>query len=449
MTIQLSDHFTYKRLLKFVFPSIVMMIFTSIYGVVDGFFVSNYAGKTAFASVNLIMPFIMITSGLGFMFGTGGSALVSLKLGQQEEEQANRYFTMIVYATTIFGTLLSVLGFIFTPQIARLLGATDSMLENCVIYGRINMIFNVPFMLQNLFQSFFITAEKPKLGLYTTIAAGVANMVLDLLFVGIIPWGIVGAAIATGISQCIGGIYPIIYFFRKNDSRLKLVKTRMEMNVICKAAGNGASELMTNISSSLISMLYMVQLLNYYGENGVATYGVLMYVQYIFIAIYFGYTIGSAPVISYHYGAQNESELQNLFKKSYLLIIISGIALTLIANLACGTIASIFVGYDKELLELTIYAFKLFSLMFFPAGINVMTSSFFTALNNGKVSATISFMRTLVFQAGSILLLPLLLGKDGIWLSCVCAEVLALFISLYCILSFNNEYHYYKKKKCD
>lgn len=446
MTIQLSDHFTYKRLLRFVFPSIIMMVFTSIYGVVDGFFISNYAGKTAFASVNLIMPFIMITSGLGFMFGTGGSALVSLKLGQKEDENANRYFTMIVYATVIFGSILSILGFIFTPQIARILGATDAMINDCIIYGRINMVFNVPFMLQNLFQTFFITAEKPKLGLYTTVAAGVANMILDFLFVGILPWGVVGAAAATAISQCIGGFYPIIYFMRKNDSRLKLVKTNIEFNIVGRAAGNGSSELMSNISSSLISMLYNIQLLKYFGENGVATYGVLMYVQFIFVAIYLGYTIGCAPIISYHYGAQNQSEVQNLFKKSYILICISGIILTILANLASGTIASIFVGYDAELYELTVHAFTLFSLMFAPAGLNVMTSSLFTALNNGKVSAAISFLRTLLFQSSSILLLPLLIGKDGIWLACVTAEIFALFVSIYCLFTFEKDYHYFQKR---
>lgn len=446
MKIQLSDHFTTKRLLRFVLPSIVMMVFTSIYGVVDGFFVSNYAGKTAFASVNLIMPFIMITSGLGFMFGTGGSALVSMKLGQQEKEKANQYFTMIVIATCIFGTILSIFGYIFTPQIARLLGATDEMMWACVVYGRINMAFNVPFMLQNLFQAFFITAQKPKLGLYTTVASGVANMVLDFLLVGVIPWGVVGAAIATAISQCIGGFFPIIYFLRKNDSLLQLVKTKLDWHAIGKAAGNGSSELMSNISSSLISMLYNLQLMKYYGENGVASYGVLMYVQYIFVAIYLGYTIGSSPVISYHYGAENKSEVQNLFKKSYFLVIGAGIILTISARLAAPIISSIFVGYDLQLKQLTQHAFSLFSFMFAPAGINILTSAFFTALNNGKVSAAISFIRTLLFQSCAILLLPLFIGKDGIWLAAVTAEILALCVSLFFLISLKDEYHYFPEK---
>lgn len=444
MTIQLSDHFSTKRLLRFVFPSIIMMVFTSIYGVVDGFFVSNYAGKTAFAAVNLIMPFIMITAGLGYMFGTGGSALVSMKLGQQEKEKANQYFSMIVLATIILGTIISILGFIFTPQVSRLLGASDEMMNDCVIYGRINLAFNMPFMLQYLFQTLFITAEKPKLGLYTTIAAGVTNMILDYVLVGLIPLGVIGAAAATAVSQCVGGFFPLIYFLRKNDSLLQLVPTKIEVKPILKAAGNGSSELMTNISSSLISMLYNLQLMKYYGENGVAAYGVLMYVQFVFIAIYTGYTIGSSPIISYHYGADNRPEIQNLFKKSFLLIGISGVILTLTAHLAAPLISSIFVGYDIELKQLTEHAFSMFSYMFLPAGFNILSSAIFTALNNGKVSAAISFIRTLVFQSTAVLFLPLIIGKDGIWLSALTAEVLALCVSLYFIFSMKDEYHYFK-----
>lgn len=443
MTIQLSDHFTTKRLLRFVLPSIVMMVFTSIYGVVDGFFVSNYAGKTAFASVNLIMPFILITAGIGFMFGTGGSALVSMKLGQQDKEKANRYFSMIVITTILLGIIISIFGFIFTPQVARLLGATDDMMHDCVIYGRINIAFNMPFMLQNLFQTFFITAEKPKLGLYTTIAAGVSNMILDWILVGIIPLGVVGAASATAVSQCIGGFFPLIYFIRKNDSLLQLLPTKLKISPILKAAGNGSSELMSNISSSLIAMLYNLQLMKYYGENGVATYGVLMYVQFIFIAIYMGYTIGSSPIISYHYGANNIDEIQNLFKKSYLIIGSAGIILTLTARLAAPIISSIFVGYDAELQQLTEYAFKISSFMFLPAGFNILSSAIFTALNNGKVSAVISFIRTLLFQSCAILLLPLFIGKDGIWLAAATAEVLALCVSIFFLVSLKDEYHYF------
>lgn len=442
MKIQLSDHFTLTKLLRFVFPSIMMMVFTSIYGVVDGFFVSNYAGKTAFASVNLIMPFIMITSGLGFMFGTGGSALVSMKLGEKDADTANRYFSMITIATCVFGTLLSVFGFLFTPQIARILGASEDMMQDCIIYGRINMVFNVPFMLQNLFQSFFITAEKPKIGLYTTIASGVANIILDFVFIGIFSWGVIGAAIATAISQCIGAFYPIYYFIRKNDSLLQLHYVKMESKPIIKAATNGASELMSNISSSIVSMLYNLQLMKYYGKDGIAAYGVIMYVQFIFTAIYLGYTIGCAPIISYHYGAQNTKELHNLFKKSFSIMTLLGICLSLLARFSSSRIASLFVGYDPQLMRLTMQAFALYALGFAPASINIMSSSFFTALNNGKISACISFFRTFLFQVGAILLLPFLFGKEGIWLSACIAELCTLLISLTSLCISNKEYHY-------
>lgn len=442
MTIQLKDHFTYSKLLRFVFPSIIMMIFTSIYGVVDGFFVSNYVGKTGFAALNLIMPFIMITSGIGFIFGTGGSALVSLYLGRKEEETANRYFTMMIWITILIGSLTSTLGFIYMKQIALLLGATENMLADCILYGRINMVFNVPFMLQSLFQSFFITAQKPKLGLYTTVAAGVGNMVFDFLLVGVFPLGIAGAAFATGISQCIGGLFPIFYFARKNSSLLKIVKTRLELSPILKAAGNGASELMSNISSSLVSMLYNWQLMKYYGENGIAVYGVLMYVQFVFVAIFIGYTVGSSPVVSYHYGAENFEEVKNLRRKSYTLILFGGIAITALCMLTSPTIARIFVGYSEELLSLTRHAFSLYGYTFLFAGFNILTSAFFTALNNGRISAVISFLRTLVFQSGAVLLLPHLFGKDMIWLSTCIAEIGALCVSLYFLISNRDVYHY-------
>ena len=442
MKIQLSDHFTFSKLLRFVFPSIMMMVFTSIYGVVDGFFVSNYAGKTAFASVNFIMPFIMITSGLGFMFGTGGSALVSMKLGEKDNATANRYFSMITIATCVFGGILSLFGYIFTPQIARVLGASEEMMQDCIVYGRINMVFNVPFMLQNLFQAFFITAEKPKIGLYTTVASGLANMVLDFVFIGIFSWGVTGAAAATAISQCIGAFYPIYYFTRKNSSLLHLSFVKMERKPVIRAATNGASELMSNISSSIVSMLYNLQLMKYYGQDGIAAYGVIMYVQFIFTAIYLGYTIGSAPIISYHYGAQNTKEVHNLFKKSYSIMITLGICLFIIARLSSSFIASIFVGYDKNLMLLTTQAFSLYALAFAPAGINIMSSSFFTALNNGKISAAISFFRTFLFQTGAILLLPIFFGKDGIWLSAFFAEICTLLISLSCLVTSNKNYHY-------
>ena len=430
MKVNLSDHFTYRKLLNFVLPSIVMMVFTSIYGVVDGLFVSNYAGKTAFAAINLVMPFIMVLGGMGFMIGTGGTALVAKVLGEEEKKEANRYFSMMVLVTLLLGVALSVVGVIFMRPVSRLLGATEAMMDDCVLYGRIVIAFTFTFMLQNVFQSFLIVAEKPKLGLAVTVAAGVTNMVLDALFVGGFGWGIAGAAVATGLSQCVGGILPLIYFLRPNNSLLRLCKTRLELRPILKACGNGSSELMSNISSSFVSMLYNFQLMRFAGEDGVSAYGVLMYVQFIFVAIYVGYAVGSAPIVGFHYGAKNHDELKNLLRKSTLLMASSGVVLTILAMVLAGPLAKIFVGYDQGLYDLTRHAFRVFAYSFLLAGFNIFASSFFTALNNGVVSAAISFLRTLIFQTASVLLLPLVLGVDGIWWAIFAAEVFASLISV-------------------
>lgn len=440
--IQLSDHFTYRKLLQFVLPSIVMMVFTSIYGVVDGLFVSNYAGKTAFASINLVMPFIMVLGGIGFMIGTGGTALVSKVLGEGDREQANRYFSMMVLFTVLVGAVLTAIGIVFMEPVARFLGATPEMLEDCVLYGRIVNAFTAAFMLQNVFQSFLIAAEKPKLGLAATVAAGVMNMVLDALFVAVFHWGIAGAAIATGISQCVGGLFPLLYFLRPNTSKLRLVRTKLELQPILNACGNGSSELMSNISSSIVSMVYNFQLLRYLGEDGVSAYGVLMYVQFIFIAIDIGYSIGCAPIVGFHYGAQNHAELKNMLKMSTRLMCASGLVLTILARVLAAPLAKIFVGYDEGLYTLTCHAFRLFSFAFLFAGFNIFASSFFTALNNGLISAAISFLRTLVCQTSSVLLLPLLFDVDGIWYAITAAEIFATTISVIFLFAKRKKYQY-------
>ncbi len=440
--IQLSDHFTYGRLLRFVLPSIVMMVFTSIYGVVDGFFVSNFAGKTAFASINLVMPFIMVLGGMGFMIGTGGTALVSKVLGEGDEARANRYFSMMILFTLGLGAVLSALGVALMPQVARLLGATDEMLADCVLYGRIVTGFTVAFMLQNVFQSFLIAAEKPKLGLIVTVAAGVTNMVLDAVFVGVFRWGVAGAAIATGLSQAVGGILPLIYFLRPNKSPLHLRATRLEARAILQACGNGSSELMSNISSSLVSVLYNFQLLRYLGEDGVSAYGVLMYVQFVFVAIDIGYAIGSAPIISFHYGAGNHAELKNMLRKSSILMALSGVVLSVLSYLGAVPFSHIFVGYDEGLMALTIHAFRLLSPSFLLAGFCIFISSFFTALNNGLISAIVSFLRTLVFRTGCVIIMPMFWDVDGIWWSMLTADALAFVVSVAFVIAKRKKYHY-------
>lgn len=442
MRIQLSDHFTYKKLLRFVLPSIIMMVFTSIYGVVDGLCVSNFVGKTPFAAINLIMPFVMIFGGIGFMFGTGGSALVAKTLGEKQPEKANRYFTMMVWVTLIVGIIISIIGVVFMRPISILLGADEAMLEDCVIYGRIIIAFNTAFMLQNLFQSFLIAAEKPRLGLVATLAAGCTNMILDVLFVGVFRFGVAGAAIATGISQCVGGIIPLIYFIRPNDSLLHLTRARLEWRPILAASANGSSELVSNITASIVGMLYNFQLLEYAGQDGVAAYGVLMYVEFIFVAIFVGYSIGSAPIISYHYGAENHTELQNMLHKSLLLMLGGGILMLVAAQALAGPLAHLFVGYDKVLFDMTVHGFRIFSVFVLFVGFNIFASSFFTALNNGGVSAAISFLRTFVFKFSAVLLMPMLFDLDGIWWATVVAEVLAFIISAVFILCKRKKYQY-------
>ena len=442
MHIQLSDHFTYKKLLRFTMPSIIMMIFTSIYGVVDGFFVSNFVGKTPFAAVNFIMPFLMILGALGSMFGTGGSALIAKTLGEGDHARAKKLFSLFVYISAACGIVIAVLGILFIRPIAAFLGAEGELLDQCVLYGRINLIALPAFMLQYEFQSFFVTAEKPQLGLAVTVASGVANMVLDALLVAVFPLGLVGAALATAVSQLIGGIVPLFYFSRPNTSLLQLTKTDLDGKALLRACTNGSSELMSNISMSVVSMLYNVQLMQYAGEDGVAAYGVLMYVNMIFLAAYIGYSVGTAPVIGYHYGAANHGELKSLLQKSFVIIGICSVAMLVLAEALAQPLAAIFVGYDDALMALTLRGFRIFSISFLFSGIAIFGSSFFTALNNGLVSALISFLRTLVFQIAAVLLLPLVWEIDGIWISIVVAEVMAFVVTMLFLAGNRKKYRY-------
>lgn len=440
--IQLSDHFTYKKLFRFALPSILMMVFTSIYGVVDGFFVSNFAGKTAFAAVNFIMPYVMILDGMGFMIGTGGCALIGKTLGQGDKEKANRLFSMLIYLTIAFGIIIGIIGIFTVKPVALLLGADESMLNLCTSYGRIVLIGVPLVMLQYEFQSFFVVAEKPQLGLYSILAAGCLNMILDALLVGTFKLGVYGAAIATVMSQAVGGGFPLVYFSRKNSSHLRLGKTSFDRKALLKTMGNGSSEFVSNISMSVVGMLYNVQLMKYSGENGVAAYGVLMYVNIIFIAIFIGYSTGTAPIVSYHFGADNKDELKNLFNKSLKIISIFAVLMLLAGELLSRPLASIFVGYDEELMDLTVRAFIIFSFSFPFASVSIYGSSFFTALNDGVTSAAISFFRTVVFEAVSVLLLPVILGVDGIWYSLVVAELTAAAVTIFFWITKRKKYGY-------
>lgn len=440
--IQLSDHFSYRKLLRFTLPSILMLVFSSIYGVVDGFFVSNFTGKTPFAAVNFIMPFLLILGSFGFMFGTGGGALIAKTFGEGNREKANRDFSLIVYASIVCGIVFAVLGILFIRPIAALLGADGQLLEDSVVYGRIILMAIPAYILQYEFQCLFATAEKPSLGLFVTLAAGFTNIILDALFVAVFSWGLEGAAAATALSQCVGGILPLIYFALPNSSTLRLRATSLDLKVLLKVCANGSSELMSNISMSVVSMLYNAQLLTYAGEDGVAAYGVLMYVSLVFQAVFIGYSVGTSPVISYHFGAENHTELKGLLKKSLRIIAVFAVCMLAAAFILGRPLAYIFVGYDTDLLAMTTHAFHIFSFSFLFSGFAIFGPSFFTALNNGLVSALISFMRTLVFQVAAVLIFPLIWELDGIWLSIIAAEILAVLVTLLFLKANRSKYHY-------
>ena len=442
MKIQLSDHFTLSKLLRFVFPSIIMMIFTSIYSVVDGLFVSNFVGKTAFASVNLIMPFIMILGAIGFMLGTGGNAIVSKTLGEGEPEAGTEIFLHdhILYHDWRHHRFYP--WFHFYADNCKITSARGEMLVGSILYGRISMISLTCFMLQNVFQSLLVTAGKPKLGLLITVSAGLTNMTLDAVFVYGLKLGIAGAALATVASEFIGGLTPLLYFLRKNNSSLQLCRTRIQPGIMIKTCTNGSSEFMTNISMSLVNMLYNFQLMRIAGENGIAAYGVIMYVSFIFCAMFIGYSVGCAPLIGYNYGAENYPELKNLFHKSLKLVGCAGVCLAILANLLSAPLASLFVGYDDALFALTVHGFRIYSLAFLLNGFSIFGSAFFTALNNGLISACIAFLRTFAFQIVAVLVLPYLFGINGVWCSIVVAESLAICVTISFFVRKRHVYHY-------
>ena len=442
MTVSLSDHFSYQKLLRFVAPSILMMIVTSIYSIVDGFFVSNFVGKNPFAALNLIFPVIMALAAFGFMIGTGGSALIAKTLGEGKKDEANGIFSMLVVVLAVGGAILSGTCILLLRPISYAVGATELTIDDCMLYGRV-LLTSLPFfMLQNSFQSFLATAEKPHFGLRVTVFAGLTNMVLDFLLVYVFPFGLLGAALATAFSQIVGALIPLVYFLRPNDSPLRLTRPRFDFRALGKACYNGSSEMVSNLSTSLVGVLYNIQLMAIAQENGVSAYGVIMYVSFIFMAFFFGYSIAVTPVVGYHYGAENHAELKSLLKKSLTITLISSLVMTVSSIALASPIARIFVGYDAELCEMTVNALRLYALSFLVCGFNIFGSAFFTGLNNGTASALISFLRTLVLQVAAVLLLPRVLGIDGIWLAITAAEALTLLVTAALFLAGRRKYHY-------
>ncbi len=442
MKVEMSEHLTYKKILRVTFPSILMMLFTSIYSIVDGLFISNTAGKVAFAAVNLMMPILMMIGALGFMMGSGGCALVAKTLGEGEKEKANKIFSQIVIFTFLLGVVVSLAVFFFIKPIAYALGATDEMIPYCVKYSRIMIIFETAFMLQNAFQNLFMAAGKPLMGFIVSLIAGLINIIGDSILVGVLKYGVIGAALATGASQTIAAVVPIIYFSRNNSSYLKFSKTLLNFKTIVKEASNGASELLSNVSQSLVSMVYNKQLISYAGDNGVSAYGVIMYVGYMFAAIYMGYAMGQSGYVSYNFGAKNTSELKNIKKKSLTINVIFGLIMLALVETLAYPLSSIFVGYDKDLLELTSNGFRIYGICYLMSGLNIYTSSFFTSLNNGLISGISSTMRTLIFQIVAVLVLPIIFGINGVWSSIIVAEGLALIMNALFLIKFKTKYNY-------
>ena len=440
MSVDMSKHFTVGELLRYTLPSIGMMVFLSIYGVVDGFFVSNFVGDTALAAVNFVWPIFMILGTIGYMMGTGGGAIVAKTLGEGGEERANELFSLFVYASIVAGVVFTIVGLLMLRPLVTALGAEGAMLEECISYGTILMVGIVFDVLQYIFQGLVMTAGKPKLGFAFTVGAGIANMVLDWLFICVFGWGVAGAGLATITGCAIGGVLPLIYFALPNSSLLRLGRARLDWRMLGKAAANGSSEMATNVSMSLVSIVYNVQLLNMLGEQGVAAYSVIMYVSFVFISAFIGYSVGAAPLMSYQYGAKNQVEMRSLFKKSLVIIAVTGVLMFVATRLISHPMALVFVGYDAQLMELTEHGFALYSLAFLIMGFSIYGSSLFTALNNGLVSALISFLRTLVFEIGSVLLLPMLIGPDGVWLSVSVAEVASLAITAFFVVWLSPKY---------
>ncbi len=450
--ISLSDHFNFRRIFNFVISPMLMMIFISMYGIVDGYFISNYTSLDAYAGVNLIMPIIMVVGGLGFMFGTGGSALSSKLLGEGNKSKANKVFTMMLLIDIIVGVSISIVGFLLIKPIANAMGritdgSTQGMVEQAIKYGRILSLGQVFFMIQNLFHSYFVVDEKPKLGFLYTLLAGFTNIILDFLFIKIFKWGVVGAAVATISGYIVGSVFPLIHFIKNKNGNINLEKTKIEFKVIKQSCFNGSSEFVNNISSSIVGLVFNIQLLKYYGQDGISAYGTLMYVSFIFVAIFIGYSIGMAPIIGFNYGAQNKKELRNVLLRSIVIISFFAVVMLVLGELLGPQFSKLYIKNDEELLNLTIFAFRIFSIHFLFCGFTIFLSSFFTALNNGLISAVISFMRTIVFQITFVIVIPLIFGKEGIWWSIIICEFLALVLAFIFLFVYNKKYGYFKSIK--
>lgn len=445
--ISLSEHFTYPKIFKIVIGPVLMMIFSSFYSVVDGIFLSAYAGDGAFSGVNLIFPYIMILGGVGFMLGTGGVALVTKTLGEGDKKKANSYFSLVLYFAIALGVIITIVGYFTVEPFARMMASlsssnTDLMIDAAIRYGHTMVLGITLFMLQNIFQSFFSGAEKPLMGFVFIAGAGILNILLDWLFVGVLSMGVEGAAYATIIGQFVGGVLPILYFSLYKKLPFKLGKCKLEIKPLLKIMGNGSSEFVSNIASSIVSVCYNMQLLRYIGPDGVSAYGVCMYMNYLFMAIFLGYSVGVAPIIGYNYGAQNHDELHNVFKKSLIIIGIVGFCMLGLGEGVGPIFASVFANGNEHLNQIATKAMRIYSFVYLTAGFSIFGSAFFTGLNNGLISAIISIVRALIFELSMVWLLPIGMGGDGIWLASPLAEIASTIITVYFYIHEQKKYKY-------
>lgn len=447
LRISISDNFTMRKLIRFSLPSIVMVIFTSLYGIVDGLFVSNTVGDDAFAAINLFFPLFYLLGAVGFLLGSGGCALIAKLFGEGKDGDARRCFCGLTVLVTAISAAASVLTAVFADEIAIALGATGAVREHCKTYAIVMLSGLVPFTLQTFFQYYFAVADRPKIGLVITVAAGATNILGDFLLIYVAKLGVVGAAAATVAGECVGGIVPLIYFLFKKGKRLYFERPKLELKQLLHICVNGSSELLASVSNSLVNMMYNFQLLRYIGSDGVVAFGVIMYVSFIFIGCYLGFSVGTTPIIGYNYGAQNSAELKNVYKKSFIFIAATSVAMAALAEALARPLSAVFVSYDAELLNLSAHALRLFSISFLLSGFNIYASAFFTALNNGMVSAIISVSRTLFFQVGAVYILPLVLGLNGIWCATILAEALALAVSVSFIAAKGKKYGYRTERK--
>lgn len=441
MTSSISQHFKPMQLIRYTMPSMIMMMFMSIYTIADGTIVSKFLGDSALSALNIAYPVVFLVNGIGIMLGTGGSAIIAKKLGEAKDQEAKENFSFFLFTGVVIGLILSALVFVFHAPIIRLLGATDALYQNTKLYLLISMAFAPITVLQLMFQCYFSTAGKPQYSLILTIAGGVVNVVLDLIFIGVLHMGVEGAAIATGLGQCILGFFGLFYFAWKRDG-LCFVKFPVHFQTLGQACYNGSSEMVSNLANAVVTLLFNLIMIRLAGEAGVAAITIVLYGQFLFNSLYLGFTIGVAPILSYHYGANTTDELQNVTRLSLIFISISSIVLALVAFLSSEFIVNVFVKPGTQTHAIACYGFALFSINYIFAGTNLFASSLFTALSDGTRSAILSFSRTLFWMVVCLLILPSLFGLTGVWLAVPVAEFLTFLLSLIFLWKYNSKFHY-------